>query len=94
MYELILNNLKASNERLWFATCCRLAKIYLNDKNYIQMEKLLQEMKQTCKLPGMERDQGYMSFDKQKGNLLMELFSLEIQMCIEKKETKKMKEVW
>ena len=42
----------------------------------------------------MERDQGYMSFDKQKGNLLMELFSLEIQMCIEKKETKKMKEVW
>ncbi len=94
MYELILNNLKASDQRLWFATCCRLAKIYLHDKNYSQLENLLFEMKQMCKLPGMERDQGYMSFDKQKGNLLMELFSLEIQMCIEKKETKKMKEVW
>jgi len=34
MYELILNNLKASDQRLWFATCCRLAKIYLHDKNY------------------------------------------------------------
>lgn len=41
MYELILSNLKTSNERLWFATCCRLAKIYLDDKNYGQMDQLL-----------------------------------------------------
>ena len=78
MYELILGNLKTSNERLWFSTCCRLAKIYLDDRNFSQMEPLLGEMKKTCKLPGMENDASYVSFDKQKGNFLLELFSLEI----------------
>ena len=34
MYELILGNLKQSNERLWFATCLRLGKIYLDGKSF------------------------------------------------------------
>ncbi len=34
MYELILGNLKSSNERLWFATSLRLGKIYLDEMNF------------------------------------------------------------
>lgn len=34
------------------------------------------------------------SFDIKKGNLLLEVFALEIQMCIERKETRRMKEVF
>lgn len=33
MYQLILGNLKTSNERLWFNTSLRLGKIYLDAKN-------------------------------------------------------------
>ena len=34
MYELILGNLKMTNERLWFATSLRLGKIYLDGRNF------------------------------------------------------------
>lgn len=34
MYQLILGNLRQSNERLWFATSLRLGKIYFDEKNF------------------------------------------------------------
>ena len=93
MYELILGNLKQSNERLWFATCLRLGKIYLDSKNFAQLETILVEMKDACKRPGSV-DNTFNSFDMSKGNLLLEVFALEIQMCIETKEQRRMKDVF
>ena len=49
MYQLILSELKQSNERLWFATCLRLGKIYLDDRSFESLEHVIREMKQACK---------------------------------------------
>ena len=50
MYQLILGNLKQSNERLWFATCLRLGKIYFDERNYELLETTITEMKTACLL--------------------------------------------
>jgi COP9 signalosome complex subunit 2 len=34
------------------------------------------------------------NYDIKKGNLLLEVFALEIQMCIERKETRRMKDIF
>ena len=92
MYQLILGNLKSNNERLWFATSLRLGKIYLDEKSFEKLDQTLNELKVACRDPNdaMTPD----SFDIKKGNLLLEVFALEIQMCIERKETRRMKEVF
>jgi len=45
MYELILGNLKTTNERLWFAASLRLGKIYLDDKSFTTLENIIEELK-------------------------------------------------
>ena len=50
-------------------------------------------MKEACKNPGA-LDNQFNSFDLGKGNLLLEVFALEIQMCIETKEQRRMKDVF
>jgi len=45
MYELILGNLKQSNERLWFSTSLRLGKIYLDERNFESLERVIDELK-------------------------------------------------
>lgn len=73
MYKLILGNLKAGNQRLWFSTSLRLGKIYLDEKEFDQLEKLILELKEPC------RDaNNSVLFDMSKGNLLLEVFALEI----------------
>jgi hypothetical protein len=73
MYKLILGNLKAGNQRLWFSTSLRLGKIYLDEKEFDQLEKLILELKEPC------RDANNpVLFDMSKGNLLLEVFALEI----------------
>jgi COP9 signalosome complex subunit 2 len=87
MYELILGNLKTSNERLWFSTSLRLGKIYLDERNFDSLERVIDELKSQC------RDASN-AYDLSKGNLLLEVFALEIQMCIERKEQRRMKQVF
>lgn len=87
MYELILGNLKQSNERLWFSTSLRLGKIYLDERNFESLERVIDELKAQC------RDASN-AYDLSKGNLLLEVFALEIQMCIERKEQRRMKQVF
>jgi COP9 signalosome complex subunit 2 len=76
MYQLILGNLKSNNERLWFATSLRLGKIYLDEKSFEKLDQTLSELKVACRDPNdaMNPD----SYDMKKGNLLLEVFALEI----------------
>ena len=95
MYQLILDSLKSTNERLWFNTSLRLGKIFLDDKNIPELEAVLNELKFTCRLPDADSNrQAADSFDKKKGQLLLEVLALEIQMCIETKESRRMKDVF
>jgi COP9 signalosome complex subunit 2 len=50
-------------------------------------------MKTACKNQGAS-DNSFNSYDLSKGNLLLEVFALEIQMCIETKEQRRMKDVF
>lgn len=73
MYELILGNLKQTNERLWFATSLRLGKIYLDERNFENLESLITQLKVPCRDPNNNQ-----VFDISKGNQLLEIFALEI----------------
>ena len=76
MYQLILGNLKSNNERLWFSTSLRLGKIYLDERSFEKLDSILEELKAACRDPSdaMNPD----AFDMKKGNLLLEVFALEI----------------
>jgi COP9 signalosome complex subunit 2 len=89
MYTLILENLKSNNERLWFNICLRLGKIYLEGGYFDHLDQLLTELKDNCKLAN---DPG--NYDTSKGNMLLEAFALEIQMCVAQKNNKRMKSVY
>jgi COP9 signalosome complex subunit 2 len=96
MYQLILGSLKQSNERLWFATSLRLGKIYLDERNFEPLNELLTELKMACRTgDSIDVDLNDVNqFDMSKGNMLLEAFSLEIQMCIETREQRRMKEIF
>lgn len=49
MYQLTLEHLKSNNERLWFNISLRLGKIYLDLKQYDHLDKLLTELKESCR---------------------------------------------
>ena len=96
MYELILGSLKKSNERLWFGTSLRLGQIYLTDQNFQLLNQLLLDLKQACKKPDMA-DGNLLDvdvYDVSKGNQLLEVFAMEIQMCIDTKEQLRMKQIY
>ena len=70
MYELILESLKKSNERLWFGTSLRLGQIYLQDKNYKLLDQLIMDLKKTCRKANAENDSllDVDVYDVSKGN--------------------------
>jgi COP9 signalosome complex subunit 2 len=75
MYEITLEALKsANNERLWFNTNIKLAKLYLEGEKIIEVERLIRDLKTTCQLAD-GRD------DPDKGSFLLEVYCLEIQLC-------------
>lgn len=73
MYQLILGNLKTTNERLYYATQLRLGKIYFDEKNFSQLEAVLKELKDSC----VDKTSAT-GYDKAKGHLLLEVLALEI----------------
>lgn len=75
MYEITLIALKtANNERLWFNTNVKLAKLYLEDKKVADVERIVKDLRRTC-LTSEGED------DPDKGSLLLEVYCLEIQLC-------------
>ena len=83
MYQL----LRVSNERLWFSTSLRLAWSYLADKEYKLLNELAIELKKACQKQAY-KDHVYNNmlderiYDAAKGDQLLEVCALEIQMCI------------
>ena len=83
MYECTLEILRTNNERLWFNTSIKLARIYLEKQDYPSLEKLIKELKASCEIEEGE-------YDTSKGNLL-EVFAIEIQMCTALKNNKRLR---
>lgn len=88
IYELTLDALqRTANQRLWFSTSVKLAKLHLELGDVQKLQRLLRNLHQTCQKPDGTDDVG-------KGSQLLEVYALEIQMCALTKNSLRMKEVY
>ncbi|KAI5998020.1 hypothetical protein EDD15DRAFT_2243085 [Pisolithus albus] len=79
---------EAKNERLSVKTNLKLAKLWLDRKEYGRLSKLIQELHATTKAAMDNEDQS------QRGTQLLEIYALEIQMHNEMRNFKKLKEIY
>ncbi|PAV60007.1 hypothetical protein WR25_18053 [Diploscapter pachys] len=81
-YEITLDALRdARNDRLWFKTNTKLGKLYFDMREFGKMEKIINQLKESCTNDEGEQDQ-------KKGTQLLEIYALEIQMYTEQKNNK------
>lgn len=70
MYMITLEALKsAKNERLWFNTNLKLAKLYLDSDKFTEVERILELLKKSCQLSDGTDDMS-------KGTFLLEAYCL------------------
>ncbi|KAK9459997.1 PCI domain-containing protein [Lipomyces oligophaga] len=78
---------ETKNERLWLKTNLKLAKLWLDRKEYGRLSKILRVLHEACQM-----DDG--GDDQSKGTYLLEVYALEIQMYTETKNNKMLKELY
>ena len=84
-YSLTLDSFQSSNnERLWLKTNIKLAKLWLERKEYSALARKVRDLHAAC-----QREDG--SDDPSKGTYAMEIYALEIQMYAETKNNKRLK---
>lgn len=87
-YSQTLNSFQSTNnERLWLKTNIKLARLWLDRKEYGQLSKKLRELHRAC-----QREDG--SDDPSKGTYSLEVYALEIQMYAETKNNKRLKALY
>ncbi|KAI8137389.1 PCI domain-containing protein [Fennellomyces sp. T-0311] len=87
-YQISLEALdEMNNERLWVKTNLKLAKLWLDRKEYGRLTKILRELRKAC-------ESGDGTDYQRKGTHLLEVLALEIQMHTETKNNKKLKELY
>ena len=88
MYELTLLALKeANNERLWFNTELKLAKVYLDSNRINDVDRIVSELKKSCQLADGNDD-------PTKGTYLLEVYCIEIQLCSVTHNSSRMKNIY
>lgn len=87
-YSLTLASLQSTNnERLWLKTNVKLAKLWLDKKDYSQLSRKVRELHRAC-----QREDG--SDDPAKGTYSLEVYALEIQMYAETRNNKRLKALY
>lgn len=87
-YSLTLDCFQTTNnERLWLKTNIKLAKLFLDRRDYIEVNKKLKELQAACK-----KEDG--TEDNSKGTYLLEVYALEIQMHAETRNNKQLKALY
>jgi COP9 signalosome complex subunit 2 len=91
MEEFYSQTLKAfqstNNERLWLKTNIKLARLWLDRREYSQLSKKVRELHLAC-----QQEDG--SDDPSKGTYSLEVYALEIQMYAETKNNKRLKALY
>jgi len=88
VYDVTLKSLlDAKNERLWFRTDLKLAKLLFEKEEYSRLAKILRELHKSCEHPDGTDDQ-------KKGSQLVDIYALEIQMYTATKNNKKLKDLY
>jgi len=73
-----------NNERLWLKTNIKLARLWLDRKDFLQLTDKLRELHKAC-----QKEDG--SDDPSKGTYSLEVFALEILMYAETRNNKRLK---
>lgn len=76
-----------NNERLWLKTNIKLAKLWLDRKEYARLSKNVRSLYQAC-----QKSDG--TDDASKGTYLLEVYAIEIQMYSEMGNNKKLKALY
>lgn len=84
-YALTLESFQSTNnERLWLKTNIKLAKLWLERKDYRQLADKVRDLHKKC-----QKDDG--TDDPSKGTYSLEIYSLEILMYAETRNNKRLK---
>ena len=84
-YSLTLDSFQSTNnERLWLKTNIKLARLWLDKKEYGQLSKKLRELHKAC-----QREDG--TDDPSRGTYSLEIYALEIQMYADTRNNKRLK---
>ena len=84
-YSMTLQSFQSTNnERLWIKTNVKLARLWLERKEYPELVKKVRDLHQAC-----QREDG--SDDSSKGTYDLEVYALEIQMYSETKNNNRLK---
>jgi COP9 signalosome complex subunit 2 len=87
-YSLTLDAFQSTNnERLWLKTNIKLARLWLEKKQFSQLDKKLRELHRACQLPDGTDDPA-------KGTYSLEIYALEIQMYVETRNNKRLKALY
>jgi COP9 signalosome complex subunit 2 len=73
-----------NNERLWLKTNTKLARLYLDRKDYANLSRKVRDLHKAC-----QNEDG--TDDPSKGSYSAEIYALEIQMYAETKNNKRLK---
>ncbi|KAI9791330.1 MAG: hypothetical protein M1833_001555 [Piccolia ochrophora] len=76
-----------NNERLWLKTSIKLARLWLERKEYAQVVKKVRELHRAC-----QKEDG--TDDPSKGTYSLEVYALEIQMYAETRNNKRLKALY
>jgi COP9 signalosome complex subunit 2 len=88
IYALTLEGFQSTNnERLWLKTNIKLAKLWLDRKQYRLLSEKLRELHKAC-----QKEDG--TNDPSKGTYSLEIYSLEILMYAETRNNKRLKVRW
>ncbi|KAI9760338.1 MAG: hypothetical protein M4579_001742 [Chaenotheca gracillima] len=76
-----------NNERLWLKTNIKLARLWLERKEYAQLTRKVRELHRAC-----QKEDG--SDDPSKGTYSLEVYAIEIQMYAETRNNKRLKALY
>uniref|UniRef100_A0A0N4ZFN6 PCI domain-containing protein n=1 Tax=Parastrongyloides trichosuri TaxID=131310 RepID=A0A0N4ZFN6_PARTI len=87
-YEVTLNALESSkNDRCWFKTKLKLGRLFLEFKNYSELQKILAELRKYCNSDISDNDQ-------KKATQLLEVYALEIELHTALKNTRALQTIY
>ena len=84
-YSQTLDSFQSTNnERLWLKTNIKLARLWLDRKDYTHLVRKVRELHKAC-----QKDDG--TDDPSKGTYSLEVYALEIQMYADTRNNKRLK---
>lgn len=94
-YEETLNSLnETKNDRLSMKTNLKLAKLWLDRKEYTRLTQILRDMQSSISVADANDSDMTGAGDNTRGTLLLEIYALEIQMYGETRNNKKLREIY